>query len=1004
MSEPVKKVFISYSHDSDEHKEKVLALANRLRQDGIHSVLDQYENGTPVGGWPRWMMDQLDVADFVLVVCTETYYRRFRGHEEPGKGKGVDWEGALITNDVYKKRSQTLKFVPIFLSDPTEDWIPDFLYSVNYYALTSEVNYQKLYYFLRGQAGEKAPPVGSLKDKPPRPQPVLNFSDSASSVPVKVDISRIDRYAPEELIGRETEMQLLNDAWDKAVRGETGRPRVLTFMALGGEGKTSLVAKWAAELAHRDWPGCDTVFAWTFYSQGTRDQAAASSDLFLKEALLFFGDIEMANSAQGVYDKGKRLAQLVGGQRALLILDGLEPLQYSPTSLLPGELKDQGMTALLKGLAAANQGLCVVTTRYSIPALKNYRQTTAPEVALKRLSKEAGTALLKSLGVKGTQKECETLVEDVAGHALTLNLLGTYLRDAYDGDIRKRDLVKLAEADAEEQGGHAFHVMDAYVKWLETGGKTAEENRKGQQALALLQLLGLFDRPATADCLEALWKAPTIPNLTETLVGLSEAERNLILKRLETARLLTVNRDSAHRLLSLDAHPLLREYFASQLRDQYSDAWRAAHQRLYEHLCATTKEGNRPTLEDLQPLYQAVAHGCQAGLQSEAREKVYRDRILRGDKGDSCYSTKRLGAFGSDLGAVACFFETPWSRASSALAEADRAWLLNRAAFSLSALGRLTEALEPMRAGLEMRVKRSNWDAAAKYASNLTDLELFLGEVAGAVADAEQAVIYADQGHDASLPFMTRTVRANALHQAGRRIEAETLFRETEQMQAELLSEYPLLHSLDGFQYCDLLLSEVERIAAKREYEVKHNELLNVCRDVEHRAQQTLEWVTSENYLLDIALDHLTLGRAALYSVILEQADFQQCSPNFAHIHQAVDGLRRAGQRQYLPLGLFTRAWLRSLNGPRTGPESAQSDLDEAWEIAERGPMPLHMADIHLYRARLFYREAKYPWESPQADLAEARRLIEKHGYWRRKEELEDAEEMVNGFTLAGGI
>jgi hypothetical protein len=67
--------------------------------------------------------------------------------------------------------------------------------------------------------------------------------------------------------------------------------------------------------------------------------------------------------------------------------------------------------------------------------------------------------------------------------------------------------------------------------------------------------------------------------------------------------------------------------------------------------------------------------------------------------------------------------------------------------------------------------------------------------------------------------------------------------------------------------------------------------------------------------------------------------------------------------------------------GPRTGRESAQSDLDEAWEIAERGPMPLHRAEIHLYRARLFCRKAEYPWESPQHDLAEARRLIFKHGY-----------------------
>jgi hypothetical protein len=60
-----------------------------------------------------------------------------------------------------------------------------------------------------------------------------------------------------------------------------------------------------------------------------------------------------------------------------------------------------------------------------------------------------------------------------------------------------------------------------------------------------------------------------------------------------------------------------------------------------------------------------------------------------------------------------------------------------------------------------------------------------------------------------------------------------------------------------------------------------------------------------------------------------------------------------------------------------------RADLDEAWEIAERGPMPLFMADIHLYRARLF---------GDLAALAAARQLIEKHGYGRRLPELADAE------------
>ena len=174
---------------------------------------------------------------------------------------------------------------------------------------------------------------------------------------------------------------------------------------------------------------------------------------------------------------------------------------------------------------------------------------------------------------------------------------------------------------------------------------------------------------------------------------------------------MTVNRDTSGALVSLDAHPLLREYFARELRKNQA-AWQAAHKRLFEHLCATTKDKENPTLDDLQPLYQAVAHGCQAGLQQEACDKVYFERILRGARKALC-STKKLGAFGSDLGAIACFFEPPWSRVSDRLAPAYQAWLLNEAAFSLRALGRLTEALEPMRAGLERDLKREDWENAA---------------------------------------------------------------------------------------------------------------------------------------------------------------------------------------------------------------------------------------------------------------------------------------------------
>jgi len=58
--------------------------------------------------------------------------------------------------------------------------------------------------------------------------------------------------------------------------------------------------------------------------------------------------------------------------------------------------------------------------------------------------------------------------------------------------------VTLEEADAEEQGGHAFHVMDAYVQSFESEGE------KGSRTLAILRLLGLFDRPADPGALRIL--------------------------------------------------------------------------------------------------------------------------------------------------------------------------------------------------------------------------------------------------------------------------------------------------------------------------------------------------------------------------------------------------------------------------------------------------------------------------------------------------------------------
>ncbi|MEO1084646.1 MAG: toll/interleukin-1 receptor domain-containing protein, partial [Acidobacteriota bacterium] len=760
MDHPV--VFVSYSHDSAEHRKKVLGLAQRLRMDGIDIVLDEFVEGTPEQGWPRWMLDELDRADFVLVVCTETYYRRFRGHEEPGRGRGVDWEGAIITNELYRRRSRSTKFMPVLLDEANQGLIPEPLQGFSFYSPTSEEAYQQLYKALRGKGGVEPAPLGELQPIPEEPIQRLRFESRGAAQ--RVAPSKLPP-APAQLFGRDDELARLDAAWDDPAT------HVVTLVAWGGVGKTSLVGTWIAGLAARKFDGAD-YFDWSFYSQGTRDQGTASADAFVDAALRFFGDSEMAESPRAPWDKGSRLAELVAARRTLLVLDGLEPLQYSPASPLKGELKDDAVKSLLRGLAACNAGLCVVTTREPVADLSNFQSTTAPERPLGHLSIKAGVALLESIGVKGARSELEALVNDVRGHALTLNLLGRFLHEAFDGDVRRRDQVNFQEADVTTQGGHAFRVMEAYERWLETGGEV------GKRQLAILRLLGLFDRPADVECLAALRCPPAIAGLTDMLVALRETQWNQSVSRLDQASLLI--RDDE----SLDAHPLVREHFARRLKYGHPKAWKAAHSRLFDHL-KNIAEYRPDTLQGLQPLYQAVLHGCRAGRQPEARAEVYSDRILRGTRNDGFYSIRKLGAISTDLAAIACFFEEPWRRVSPSLREIDQAWMLNEAATRMGALGRLREAVEPLKAALAMSVSKEDCKNAARQASNLSEMQLNLGELASALSEAEKSVYFADRIDDEPEQVFSRTALANVLQKKGRQGEARRRFREAESIQTK---------------------------------------------------------------------------------------------------------------------------------------------------------------------------------------------------------------------------
>ncbi len=171
------KVFISYSHDSQTHKEKVLELADRLRKDGVDATIDRYEESPPEG-WQRWMLDRVEESDFVLVACTEQYDRRFRSKEEVGKGKGVTWEGGVIIQELYDAQGKNSKFIPITLNSESGDFIPNPLRSATNYRLENDAGYELLYRRLTNQPQTTKPDLGKLITLPHRASK-QNFSDNS---------------------------------------------------------------------------------------------------------------------------------------------------------------------------------------------------------------------------------------------------------------------------------------------------------------------------------------------------------------------------------------------------------------------------------------------------------------------------------------------------------------------------------------------------------------------------------------------------------------------------------------------------------------------------------------------------------------------------------------------------------------------------------------------------------------------------------------------------------
>lgn len=168
------KAFISYSHDSQAHKQWVLEFTTRLRNSGVDAILDQWEL-QPGDDIPHFMEKNLATADRVLIICTDQYVKKANA----GAG-GVGYEKMIVTSDLMKTIDSN-KVIPIIRQDGTH-LVPTFLKTKLFIDFSrdgdAEYAYDELVRALVGAPLFKKPPIGNNPFKSVAETPVERSADA----------------------------------------------------------------------------------------------------------------------------------------------------------------------------------------------------------------------------------------------------------------------------------------------------------------------------------------------------------------------------------------------------------------------------------------------------------------------------------------------------------------------------------------------------------------------------------------------------------------------------------------------------------------------------------------------------------------------------------------------------------------------------------------------------------------------------------------------------------
>lgn len=391
--------------------------------------------------------------------------------------------------------------------------------------------------------------------------------------------------------GRQAEMDGLARFWAQP-------SGVLSLIGPGGAGKTALTQRFLSWVSENDPP--DGVFVWSFYEE-------PDPNAFLQAAYTYFSR-GLTADAHGAGWFSLLKDALADGGRYLLVLDGLERVQRTSTTVLGifGEMEDPLLRGLLTRLAAgAGHTKAVITSRFPVADIERWRDRGYVSVPVSELGREPAHTLLRAHGVQGEPGDLDRLLEEYGRHALTLDLLGGAAALFFGSSARD---VPNAAASAETAGDEQYHRLAAVLGLYEQHLPTRQ--------LALLTRLCVFRFGVDGPAIETIFLGPDKEAIAGSLHGTTADELDRYLSELVTSHLLL--QDSR---CKFSLHPAVRDYFY-RLFGHPS----AVHGAVSEHLQSLTRRpgvGLPHDKETLDLLEELIYHLLQAGETDEAAAIYY---------------------------------------------------------------------------------------------------------------------------------------------------------------------------------------------------------------------------------------------------------------------------------------------------------------------------------------------------------------------------------------------